>query len=55
MKNRQLDVTVQQIGIDTGSLFFTFNRNPRHYVKNGVTNPKLDWFTDLSSSARSRI
>lgn len=47
VKNHELDVTVQQIGIDTGSLFFTFNRNPRHYVKNGVTNPKLDWFTDL--------
>ncbi|MGA3231076.1 MAG: ABC transporter substrate-binding protein, partial [Candidatus Binatus sp.] len=47
VKNKELGITVQQIGIDTGSLFFTFNRNPRHYVKNGVTNPKLDWFTDL--------
>jgi len=46
-KNHELDITVQQIGIDTGSLFFTFNRNPRHYVKSGLTNPKLDWFTDL--------
>ncbi len=47
VKNHELDITVQQIGIDTGSLFFTFNRNPRHYLKGGVTNPKLDWFTDL--------
>jgi peptide/nickel transport system substrate-binding protein len=47
VKNHELDIAVQQIGIDTGSLFFTFNRNPRHFVKNGVTNPKLEWFTDL--------
>ncbi|MGA7870484.1 MAG: ABC transporter substrate-binding protein [Candidatus Binatus sp.] len=47
VKNHQLDIAVEQIGSDTGSLFFTFNRNPRHYVKNGVTNPKLEWFTDL--------
>jgi peptide/nickel transport system substrate-binding protein len=47
VKNHELDITVQQIGIDTGSLFFSFNRNPRHFIKNGVTNPKLDWFTDL--------
>ena len=47
VKNKELDITVQQIGIDTGSLFFTFNRNPRHYLKGGVTNPKLNWFTDL--------
>jgi len=46
-KAKELDITVQEIGIDTGTLFFTFNRNPRHYVKNGVTNPKLNWFTDL--------
>ncbi|HXM89211.1 MAG TPA: ABC transporter substrate-binding protein, partial [Candidatus Acidoferrum sp.] len=46
-KNHELDITVQKIGVDTGSLFFSFNRNPRHYVKGGVTNPKLEWFTDL--------
>jgi peptide/nickel transport system substrate-binding protein len=46
-KNHELDITVQKIGVDTGSLFFSFNRNPRHYVKGGVTNPKLGWFTDL--------
>jgi peptide/nickel transport system substrate-binding protein len=46
-KAKELDITVQKIGVDTGSLFFSFNRNPRHFVKGGVTNPKLDWFTDL--------
>lgn len=47
IKNHELDITVQEMGIDTGSQFFSFNRNPRHYVKNGVVNPKLNWFTDL--------
>ena len=46
-ERKELDITVQEIGIDTGTMFFTFNRNPRRYVKNGVTNPKLNWFTDL--------
>ncbi len=45
-KNKELDITVKEIGIDTGSLFFSFNRNPRRFVKNEVTNPKLNWFTD---------
>jgi peptide/nickel transport system substrate-binding protein len=44
----QLNITVQKIGIDTGSLFFAFNRNPRHYIHNGVTDPKYNWFTDLN-------
>lgn len=44
----RLGITVRKIGIDTGSLFFSFNRNPRHYVKNGITDPKLKWFTDLN-------
>jgi peptide/nickel transport system substrate-binding protein len=34
--------------VDTGSLFFTFNRNPRHYMRNGPPDPKLSWFTDLN-------
>lgn len=45
-KNKELDIAVKQIGIDTGSLFFTFNRNPRRYIRDRVTNPKLNWFTD---------
>ena len=39
---------MRSTGVDTGELFFSFNRNPRHYVDNGVTDPKLDWFTDLN-------
>ncbi len=47
-KAKSLDIDVQKIGIDTGSLFFCFNRNPRHYVRGGRTSPKLKWFTDLN-------
>jgi len=46
-KAPKLGITVTKVGIDTGSLFFVFNRNPRHYVKAGVTDPRLRWFTDL--------
>lgn len=41
-----LDATVQKIGLDTGMLFVSFNRNPARYVKDGVRDPRLDWFTD---------
>jgi len=44
----ELHITVDKIGIDTGSLFFSFNRNPRHYVHNGMTDPRLTWFTDIN-------
>ncbi|HYL58947.1 MAG TPA: ABC transporter substrate-binding protein [Candidatus Acidoferrales bacterium] len=47
-RRRELDITIREIGVDSGSLFFCFNRNPKHYVKGGVTNPKLGWFTDLN-------
>jgi peptide/nickel transport system substrate-binding protein len=43
-----LGITIQSVGIDTGSLFFAFNRNPRHYVHNGVTDPRYRWFTDIN-------
>jgi peptide/nickel transport system substrate-binding protein len=46
-KQKQLGITLKEIGIDTGSLFFAFNRNPRHYIHNGVTDPKYRWFTDI--------
>ena len=42
----KLGIEIQKIGVDTGSMFFCFNRNPRHYIRNGVTDPKLKWFTD---------
>src|SRR5580692_8460508 len=45
-KNHELDISIEKIGVDTGTLFFSFNRNPRHFIKDGVTNPKLSWFTD---------
>ncbi len=48
IKTGRLRAKLQEIGIDTGERFFCFNRNPRHYVKNGVTDPKLTWFTDLN-------
>ena len=46
-KADQLKIAVQDIGLDTGSLFVSFNRNPRHYEKEGQTDPRLTWFSDL--------
>ncbi|MGH7877937.1 MAG: ABC transporter substrate-binding protein [Candidatus Binataceae bacterium] len=43
-----LGITIQPVGIDTGSLFFAFNRNPRHYIRHGVTDPRYRWFTDIN-------
>jgi peptide/nickel transport system substrate-binding protein len=45
-KADQLGIRLSEIGIDTGSLFVTFNRNPRHYQHNGKRDPRLTWFTD---------
>jgi peptide/nickel transport system substrate-binding protein len=39
---------VTEVGLDTGSLFVSFNRNERHYVRDGERAPQLDWFTDKS-------
>ena len=47
-KAKRLNITIQDSGVDNGELFFTFNRNPRHYVQNGATDPRLNWFTDLN-------
>jgi peptide/nickel transport system substrate-binding protein len=46
-KADQLQIMVQETGLDTGSLFIAFNRNPRHYVKDGKRDPRLTWFSDL--------
>jgi peptide/nickel transport system substrate-binding protein len=46
-KQKQLGITLKEIGIDTGSLFFAFNRNLNHYTHNGVVEPKYRWFTDI--------
>ncbi len=45
-RQEELDITVREIGLDTGALFLTFNRNPAHYTKNGKRDPRLSWFTD---------
>jgi peptide/nickel transport system substrate-binding protein len=39
-------IVVRELGLDTGMLFVTFNRNPAHYRQAGETNPRLTWFTD---------
>ncbi|MCL4478366.1 MAG: ABC transporter substrate-binding protein [Deltaproteobacteria bacterium] len=39
--------TVKNIGLDTGILFLSFNRNKRHYTKDGKINPKYEWFTNI--------
>jgi len=41
---KRLNITLKRVGIDTGSLFFAFNRNPRHYLQKGVTDPRYKWF-----------
>jgi peptide/nickel transport system substrate-binding protein len=43
----RLSVVLQRVGLDTGMLFVSFNRNPMHYVRDGRRDPRLDWFTDL--------
>ncbi|MFZ0890649.1 MAG: ABC transporter substrate-binding protein [Candidatus Binataceae bacterium] len=47
-KAASLSIALADTGIDTGSLFFCFNRNPRHFVHGEGTDPKLSWFTDLN-------
>ncbi|MBP1690630.1 MAG: oppA, partial [Deltaproteobacteria bacterium] len=45
-RSKDLDVTLAKIGLDTGMLFVSFNRNPAHYLKGEQRDPRLDWFTD---------
>jgi ABC-type transport system substrate-binding protein len=33
------DIGVRELGLDTGTLFVSFNRNPAHYRRNGTTDP----------------
>src|SRR5229473_3088818 len=44
----KLNITIKSVGVDTGSLFFAFNRNPRHFIQKGVVDPKYKWFTDIN-------
>jgi peptide/nickel transport system substrate-binding protein len=45
-RSKELNIHVQEIGVDTGALFVTFNRNPRYYERNGRKKPRFNWFTD---------
>jgi peptide/nickel transport system substrate-binding protein len=47
-KATKLGITLKKIGIDTGSMFFAFNRNPRHYIRKSAIEPKYRWFTDIN-------
>jgi peptide/nickel transport system substrate-binding protein len=47
-KQAELHIKLQPTGVDTGSRFFAFNRNPRHYIHNGEIDPKYKWFTDIN-------
>lgn len=39
-------IRVQEMGLDSSSLFLTFNRNPRRYSDESGSDPRLRWFTD---------
>ncbi|MBM4242651.1 MAG: ABC transporter substrate-binding protein [Deltaproteobacteria bacterium] len=39
----QLGIVVAEVGVDSGTLFIAFNRNPRRYADG---DPRLAWFTD---------
>ncbi len=43
--SKKRNFIIKNIGLDTGIMFVSFNRNPRHYTKNGQVNPKYRWFT----------
>ena len=47
-KQAELHIKLLPTGIDTGSRFFAFNRNPRHYIRNGIVDPRLKWFGDVN-------
>lgn len=45
----ELDIRIEEIGIDTGNQFVVFNRNTRYWAKhgkNGKPDPRLRWFSD---------
>ena len=45
-ESKKLGISVREVGLDTGTPFVTFNRNPRHYIKDGKKDPKYGWFRD---------
>ncbi len=42
----EMKIELEEVGLEAGSTFVSFNRNPRHYQHDGERDPKLDWFTD---------
>lgn len=40
-------IHVSEIGLDGGSLFVSFNRNPQSHGGDRGSDPRLHWFTDL--------
>jgi len=47
-KQAELHIKLQATGIDTGSRFFAFNRNPQHYIHHGIVDPRYKWFSDIN-------
>ncbi|MFI5395701.1 MAG: ABC transporter substrate-binding protein [Candidatus Binatia bacterium] len=47
-KTDELKIVLQDVGLDTGSQFVAFNRNPQHFIHDGKRDPRLAWFTDLN-------
>lgn len=45
-KAGELAIAVDEIGLETGTTFVAFNRNRKHYEKDGAVDPRLSWFTD---------
>jgi len=45
-KAEELKIIVQETGLETGSTFVAFNRNPHHFIKDDKKDPHLTWFTD---------
>jgi len=43
-RSAELDITVTEVGVDTGTLFLTFNRNPDR--PGGESDPRYVWFND---------
>lgn len=48
LRNRAqaLSISVDNAGLDTGTQFVSFNRNPRYYEAGGKRDPRLKWFAD---------
>jgi peptide/nickel transport system substrate-binding protein len=46
-KAERMRIKVEEIGLDSGTVFVALNRNPRYYERDGKRDPRLDWFEDL--------